>query len=313
MKTNMKRPYDILVAGEINPDLVLSGDVTPEFGQVEKLVESASLTVGSSGAIFACGAARLGLKVAFIGVCGTDTFGNFMLEEMIKAHVDVSHVLVEPNQQTGLSVILTHGSDRAILTNVGAISALQAKDISDELLQQTRCLHVTSYFLQTRLRPELPEVFKRAHQLGVVTSLDTNWDPSEAWLGLEDLLKLVDVFLPNENEALAMTRTANCEQALQKLASGGGLTVIKRGAAGVIAGNGKQAAIAHALPMKVVDTVGAGDSFNAGFLYGWLNSWDLEKALRLGAVCGSLSTRAAGGTTAQPSLEEASHFLQEEP
>src|SRR5512139_3462545 len=144
--------FDILVAGEINPDLILSGNVTPEFGQVEKLVDAASLTIGSSSAIFACGAARLGLKVAFIGVCGDDVFGHFMLDEMSKRGVDVRNVMVRPDGQTGLSVILNQSSDRAILTHPGLIADLQASDISDVLLRQARHLHVASYFLQIRLQ-----------------------------------------------------------------------------------------------------------------------------------------------------------------
>ena len=92
----MSKTFDILVAGEINPDLILSGDVVPSFWQVEKLVDSASLTIGSSSAIFACGAARLGLKMAFTGVCGNDVFGHFMLDEMQRRGVNVSNVVVLP-------------------------------------------------------------------------------------------------------------------------------------------------------------------------------------------------------------------------
>ncbi|HMX20911.1 MAG TPA: carbohydrate kinase family protein, partial [Anaerolineales bacterium] len=143
----MKKPIDILVAGEINPDLILTGDVKPEFDQVEKLVTSATLTVGSSSVIFACGAARLGLRVAFIGVCGDDVFGRFMLAEMQKRNVNVDHVIIRTAGQTGLSVILNREADRAILTHPGLIADLQASDIADSLLAQTRHLHVASYFL----------------------------------------------------------------------------------------------------------------------------------------------------------------------
>ncbi|HNH06413.1 MAG TPA: carbohydrate kinase family protein, partial [Anaerolineales bacterium] len=138
----MKKPFDILVAGEINPDLILTGDVNPEFDQVEKLVTSATLTVGSSSVIFACGAARLGLRVAFIGVCGDDVFGRFMLAEMQKRNVNVDHVIIRTAGQTGLSVILNREADRAILTHPGLIADLQASDIADSLLAQTRHLHV---------------------------------------------------------------------------------------------------------------------------------------------------------------------------
>src|SRR5512140_1081717 len=152
------RMYDILVAGEINPDLILTGDATPEFGQVEKLVDGATLAIGSSSAIFACGAARLGLSVAFLGVCGDDVFGRFMLEAMQQRGVDTSNVIVRAGGSTGLSVILNRASDRAILTFPGLIPALQASDIPNTLLQQARHLHVASYYLQEKLQPGLTGV-----------------------------------------------------------------------------------------------------------------------------------------------------------
>lgn len=209
-------PFDILVAGEINPDLILAGDVKPEFNQVEKLVDSAALTIGSSSAIFSCGAARLGLKVAFIGVCGKDVFGHFMLDEMQKRNVDVNNVIVRDGQ-TGLSVILSTGTDRAILTHMGLISALQASDIPDALLRQTRHLHVASFFLQTNLQPGLPDLFRRARKLGLTTSLDSNYDPSEQWFGFDELLSVTNVFLPNEKEALSLSGKMGIDLAAEEL------------------------------------------------------------------------------------------------
>jgi sugar/nucleoside kinase (ribokinase family) len=297
--------FDVLVAGEINPDLILSGDVVPAFGQAEQLVDSAVLAVGSSSVITACGAARLGLKVAFIGVCGDDLFGRFLLGEMQQRGIDTSAVIVDPAQTTGLTVILNRVSDRAMLTLAGAMAALRAADLSDGLLARTRHLHVGSYFLQTVLRPDLPRVFERAHSLGLTTSLDTNWDPAGEWRGVDELLRGVDVFLPNENEALAISRTAPVEAAAAALAGRAGTVAVKCGGQGAFGVRGGETARVPALPVEVVDTVGAGDTFNAGFLYGFLNGWRLEKSLRLGVACGSLSTRAAGGTAAQPTLEEA--------
>lgn len=304
------KPYDILVAGEINPDLILSGDVQPAFGQVEKLIDSAALTVGSSSVITACGAARLGLKVAFIGICGDDIFGGFMLDELTKRGVDVSAVRVDPNRQTGLTVILNKGTDRAMLTHTGCIADLRAEDVSDDLLKQTSHLHVASYFLQTALQPDLPGLFRRAHEHGLTTSLDTNWDPSGRWIGVYDLLALTDVFLPNENESIAITSARTVGQALKVLAQKTAMVAMKRGADGALACRGEQTATARALCCdKIVDTVGAGDTFNAGFLYGFLNGWSLDRSLWLASVCGSLSTRAAGGIAAQPTLEEAMQYV----
>src|SRR5258706_2648767 len=96
-------PFDIMVVGEINADLILKGDVTPAFGQVEKLLDDATLTIGSSSAIFACGAARLGLTVAFIGKTGEDKFGRFMLREMQRRGIDTSGVVIDATIETGLS------------------------------------------------------------------------------------------------------------------------------------------------------------------------------------------------------------------
>jgi sugar/nucleoside kinase (ribokinase family) len=305
----MNKPFDVLVAGEINPDLILSGNVIPEFGQVEKLVESAALDIGSSSAIFACGAARLGLRVVFIGVCGEDMFGQYMLEAMKARSVDVSNVICIPGGQTGLSVILNRGSERAILTHPGLIAALRASDIPDRLLRQTRHLHVASFFLQTALQPGLPDLFQRAHALSVTTSLDTNWDPSEAWKGLFELLPLTDVFLPNAAEACAITGLADTDAAADELAKHTGIAAIKQGAQGALGVQGKRMSRVSSIPVTVVDTTGAGDSFDAGFTFGYLNDWGLDKSLRLAAVCGALSTRAAGGTVAQPTLEEALHYV----
>ncbi len=301
--------YDLLVAGEINPDLILSGNVKPEFGQVEKLVDSAALTVGSSSVIFACGAARLGLKVAFIGICGDDVFGRFMLDEMSKRGVDVSHVIVRKDGQTGLSVILNQGSDRAILTHSGLIAELRASDIADDLLRQSRHLHVASYFLQTKLQPDLSALFKRAHSLGLTTSLDTNYDPSEKWTGFDELLAITNVFLPNEAEAKSLTGAENVEEAATRLGSKVEAVAIKLGKDGALGMSKSRRVQVKSIPVNVMDTVGAGDSFDAGFIYGYLNNWELEKCLQLACVCGALSTQQAGGTNGQPTLEEALKFL----
>ncbi len=301
--------FDVLVAGEINPDLILTGDTLPAFGQIEKLVDSAALTIGSSSAIFACGAARLGLKVAFIGVCADDVFGRFMLEELRQRDVDVSPVIVRPGGRTGLSVILIRAADRAILTYPGLIPELQASDIPDSLLQQARHLHIASYFLQKKLQAGLPDLFWRARALGLTTSLDTNYDPSEKWLGLDQLLPLTNVFFPNEKEALSLSGGLDLESATARLGSRVGTMAVKLGAQGALGIRQGLQVRAASLPVKVVDTVGAGDSFDAGFVYGYLQGWDLERSLRLACACGALSTRKAGGTDGQPGLDEAMKYV----
>jgi sugar/nucleoside kinase (ribokinase family) len=300
---------DILVAGEINPDLILTGDVAPVFGQVEQLIDEARLAIGSSSAIFACGAARLGLQVAFIGVCGDDIFGHFMLEEMQKRRVDVSNVIVHPGAGTGLSVILNRAADRAILTYPGLISALRAEDISDNLLRQARHLHVASYFLQTALQGGLPGLFRRAHSLGRTTSLDTNWDPSGQWRGLGEVLPLVDVLLLNESEAKAIAHADNLASALGVLAEQSKLVAVKRGADGASLRTSAVSISVPSIAVDVIDTIGAGDTFDAGFIYGYLNHWPIERSLRLACACGAISTQKAGGSEGQPTLDEAMKYV----
>ena len=301
----MAHPFDVLVAGEINPDLILSGDVEPAFGQVEKLVENTALTIGSSSVIFACGAARLGLRVAFIGKCGDDIFGRFMLEQMQAHQVDIGNVIVAKGGSTGLSVILNRGTDRAILTHPGLIADLQASDIADSLLRQASHLHVASYFLQTNLQPDLPALFGRARSFGLTTSLDTNYDPSEQWRGFDELLAVTNVFLPNETEAKSLTGAENVEVAAYRLKVKTETVAIKLGAEGALGASQSQRVRVTSIPVNVVDTVGAGDSFDAGFIYGYLNQWSMEKSLQLACVCGALSTQKAGGTEGQPTLANA--------
>jgi len=307
--TRLINMFDILVAGEINPDLILTGDVVPAFNQVEKLVDSASLAIGSSSAIFACGAARLGLKVAFIGICGDDIFGRFMIDEMEKHKIFTDRVIVQKNGHTGLSVILNKKNDRAILTYPGLIGALSAEIIPDDLLNQCKHLHVASYFLQTAIQPGLPNLFERAHRLGLTTSLDTNYDPTETWVGLEELLPLTNVFLPNEKEILSITRATNVESAIKILSKKTETIAVKLGAQGALAYDQMNRIQTSTLLVDVIDTVGAGDSFDAGFIYGYLNRWPITKSLRLGCVCGGLSTQQIGGTAGQPTLLEAMKYV----
>lgn len=301
--------FDVLVAGEINPDLILSDpDLDPRFGQAERLVRDASLTPGSSSVIYACGAARLGLKVAFAGIVGDDVFGRFMLDALNGRGVDTSGVIVDPARKTGVTVILNRGSDRAMLTHLGTIADLTAAQIPEALLAQTRHLHLASYFLQTGLRPDVRALFRRARDQGLTTSLDTNWDPAGAWAGVHELLPWVDLFLPNANEARALTRLEDIEAAARALAGRAGVVAVKLGAAGGLVVAEGALHRAPAPPVTVVDTVGAGDTFDAGFTYGFLHGWPLAQALNLAIACGSLSTQQSGGLAGQPTLDQASRI-----
>jgi sugar/nucleoside kinase (ribokinase family) len=300
----------MVVVGELNADLIVAGDVTPAFGQVEKLVDDATLTIGSSSAIFACGVAKLGLRVAFIGKVGDDIFGHFMKQSLAARGIDVSGVIVDPTLKTGLTIILSRSDDRALLTYLGSISALTYADVDLSLLDRARHVHLGSYYLLDGLRPDCPRLFAEAKQRGLTVSIDTNYDPSEQWQGgLMETLAHVDVFLPNEVELHAISRQPDTESALRAMHQRVGLVAVKQGAKGATAIHNGALITAGSIPVSVVDTTGAGDSFDAGFVYGYLNGWQIADALRMGCICGALSTRAAGGTSAQATLQEAMPYL----
>lgn len=304
------RPFDVVVVGELNVDLILDGHVTPAFGQVEQLVENASLVLGSSSAIFACGAARLGLRTAFIGKVGNDPFGRFEVGELVKRGVNVDGIVVDRSVKTGLTVIFSRGSDRAILTYLGSISALHFDEINTELIAKARHLHLGSYFLLESLKPDIPALFDLAHAHGLTVSLDTNYDPAERWNGqVRQTLKRTDIFLPNETELCAIAGLPEVSAALEALSTEVPMIAVKQGERGAQARFGSETIQSEALPVQVVDTVGAGDTFDAGFIYGYLAGWNLAQTLRMAVICGSLSTRQAGGTAGQPTLEEAVQYL----
>ena len=301
---------DLLVLGDCNPDLILLGDAVPAFGQAERLIDDARVVVGGSGSIMACGAARLGLRTAIAAVVGDDPFGRFMVEALGARGVDVEPVVVDSARSTGMSVVMSSGEDRAILTSLGAIPSLRAELVDPALLGSARHVHVSSFFLQDGLRSELAELFEAAHGAGATTSIDPNWDPAERWDGgLLSLLDLTDLFLPNSAEARAIAGVEDIEVAAHTLAEHGTTVAVKFGSGGGLAVRGDEVARAEAVRAEVVDTTGAGDAFDAGFVAGLLDGRALEECLRLAVACGSLSTRALGGTEAQPTLGEASAAL----
>lgn len=309
-------PIDVLVVGEINPDIVVSDpQPAPVFGEVERFVESIAMTVGSSSAIFACGAARLGLRVAFFGVVGTDPFGRFMLDALRERDVDVSACLVDASLPTGASVILSSGADRAILTGRGSIGSMNVDLVPEALVRRARHIHSGHFYLQATSRARLPGFFARARALGITTSFDTNWDPAERWDGVDPMLPACDLFFPNAAEARRLSGIDDVEEAARALArtghagrpdsDSGPIVAVKLGTAGALACRADGSLVrVPAFPVNAVDTTGAGDSFNAGFLAAWLRGADLPECLRWGAAAGALSTLRLGGVDGQPTLAE---------
>ena len=293
--------------------MVVGGDVTPVFGQREKLVDGISLEIGGSASITAVAAARLGLRVALAAAVGDDPAGRFMLGRLAAEGVDTASVAVRSDTPTGMTVALSAGGDRAILTATGAVATLTARDVPSGMLVRARHVHVSSYYLVAdSLGPSLATLLEAARAGGASTSLDTNWDPAQRWRDerLTAALAHVSLLLPNEAEAVHLAGAATLDQALSALTAAGPRLVAKLGERGALCADGTRRYLVQPPPVTVADSTGAGDCFNAGVIAGLLSGEDLPSAAALGCAVGAASTRAPGGTASTPDLATARDLAQ---
>ena len=317
----MTADVDLLVLAELNPDVLVSaGDVDVRFGQVEQLVDRATITLGSSGAITACAAAAQGLRVAVCAVIGDDPIGEWTAEQLRGHGVDIEGVIKRPGGSTGMSVVLTRpDGDRAILTYSGTMPELTAADVDRDRLRRARHVHASSFFLQRGLQAGLPGLFAAAREAGATTSLDTGWAPAGDWASAGPALRHLHYLLPNAAEcaqlAAALVETAdegpagdqaNVDQdspdqaATVRKAQGlrrlGPDVVLKLGSDGGLAVTADGAVRVKGRAVVPVDTTGAGDCFNAGFIAGVLDRETAGDALRRAVASGSLAVTGWGGT-----------------
>jgi sugar/nucleoside kinase (ribokinase family) len=304
--------FDVTIAGELNLDLILYGTPTEIPRERELLVTDLNVTLGSSSAIVAHNLASLGSHVGFVSCIGEDQFGEAALSRLSAAGVDVSRVAILAGRKTGLTVIMQRDSWRNMLTYPGTIFDLQMKNLDFDYLASARHFHLSSFYLQRGLRPDVPALFAKLKSAGLTISLDCNDDPDDGWDGgVRDALKHVDVFLPNAREALKLTGARQIDQAIKELAEVVPIVAIKLGAEGAIARRGKGQWCSPALKVAVVDPVGAGDSFDAGFLHEYLRGSNIETCLASGNAAGALSVTRAGGTEAFRDAKHRDHFLAE--
>ncbi len=301
----MKKAYDVLVVGELNIDIILDNlKRFPEIGK-EILAGKMTLALGSSSAILASNISSLGARVAFIGKVGKDKFGELVIESLQNKNVDVSMIKVDESLTTGATIVLNVNEDRANTTYPGAMEYLTIHDISDADLCKAKHLHFSSYFLQPGMWGQLGNLFRRAKQNGLTTSFDMQWDPLETWkLDMEEVLPYVDVFLPNETELLCLTRQESLKNAIETIKKYTNILVIKRGNKGsIVCAKGEERDLAPFLNEQVVDAIGAGDSFNAGFIFKFICGDKIWECQRFGNLTGAISTTAAGGTAAFENYE----------
>jgi sugar/nucleoside kinase (ribokinase family) len=293
-----EKRLDVVVVGELNIDLVLWEVPMPE-DEKEMLAKDMRFAMGSSSAITAHNLSAIGSRVGFTGKAGKDTFGDFMIEGLKRGGVETSGISRETELKTGATIVLANPPKKALLTYMGAMPDLTIDDIDWDYISRARHLHLGCFFLQSGIRKEVGKLFARAKEMGLTTSMDTNWDPDDEWgEDLKQALKYTDIFFPNEDEALRIAATKNLNHAIEKLQKMVTVLAVKKGKAGAtvcVEGN----TYSHkGFEVKAVETTGAGDSFNAGFLHKFLEGAGWETCLRWGNACGAIAVTALGGTGA---------------
>lgn len=291
--------FDITIAGEINLDLILYGLPADLPLEQELLAKGLEVTLGSSSAITAHNLAALGSKVGFITRAGPDQLGAIALDRLRAVAVDVARISYSTESQTGLTVVLAHGGPRHILTYPGCMAEMSLAHLDLDYLKSARHFHLSSYFLHRALLPEIPSLLKELKQAGLTISLDTNDDPANLWDdGIDNVLPYVDVLMPNEREACKLTGTENFADAVKTLVRRVPLLVVKRGALGATGYTTNEEVSVKAIPVDVIDPVGAGDTFNSGFLHKWTQGKPLAECLAYGNLAAACSTTKPGGTEA---------------
>ncbi|MCF6269954.1 MAG: carbohydrate kinase family protein [Melioribacteraceae bacterium] len=311
--SNNEKKYDVIVVGELNVDLILNKiDSFPEMGK-EKLAQKMDLVLGSSSAIFASNLSSLGAKISFLGKVGDDSFGKLCVASLENKGVDTSNIIIDKKLKTGATIVLNYNNDRAMVTHPGSMEHLRTDEITEDKLKEAKHLHLSSPFLQPGLKNNLVNIFTKAKNLGLTTSLDTQWDPNEKWdLDLEELLPFVDVFLPNVQELILLTSEESIEAALNKIEKYANTVVVKMSEKGSLSmTNGERREVKAFLNTIVVDAIGAGDSFNAGFISKYIQGASIVECQTFGNLTGALNTTSTGGTSAFENIEKIKRVAEE--
>ena len=304
------RPPRVLVVGELNVDVIATGVQRIPVMGAEVIAKDCQLTLGSASAIFSVGMTRLGSRITFVSQVGADTFGDFCLRALKREGIATTHVLCKRTEKTGITISLSGARDRALITCPGAIASFAADDFDTSLMKRHDHIHLTSYYLQKGLQPAFPDLFKKAKAEGLTTSFDPNSDPNSSWSdNIKKVLRNTDVLFVNEREAVELTGCKKNADALKALGQLVPCAVIKLGRRGAVAIRNDRVIKHRGYKVAAVDTTGAGDSFDAGFVSAYLSGRSIEDCLQQANACGALSTQKAGGTAGQPTLKHLTAFL----
>lgn len=301
-----------LFIGDINVDVMMGGLECFPIPDREISCASFDVALGSSAVIAACTYAALGGQVAFLGLAGRDDYGDFMLKGMKEFGIDVSPVVRTDIVKTGVTVNLIHGGQRTQVTYGGTIPELDGAPINQDTFARFGHVHFAGPYLQTKLRPHITRLLKIARECGLTTSLDPQWDATEKWEFIDQWLPLLDYFFPNADEARSITRCATAEEACRNLSGRTSRVIVKTGKDGAMLMDSGNLLTVRPPQIKIVDTTGAGDALDSGFLYAvQMRKMPLRDALRFGVATASRSCTFVGGTAARSSYEDVMQFMKE--
>ena len=293
----------VLLDGGYFSDLVFTG--LPEFPRLGHEIYSKDFHILPGGAYnTAVALQRLGLKTAWPCRFGIDPFSQYVKDHAIAEGLDPDYFTETDEPSLRITVAFSMDSERAFLSYCDPVPPLPLSDWLQDLRPNWLCVSHLAYG-QSYL-----ELFSAAHDLGTLVFMDCQaHDHTLADAGIRDALRQVDVFAPNAEEARRLTGQADCEAALEMLAELVPLVIIKMGGEGCICRQGDLELRVPGIRVQVVDTTGAGDNFNCGFLCGQVRGFSLADSLRMGNICGGLSTQGYGGTTTSPTYNQLKHFL----
>ncbi|MBN9384277.1 MAG: carbohydrate kinase family protein [Chitinophagaceae bacterium] len=299
-----EKPFEVMAIADLCMDIIVASSSPPEFGQVELLADAYQLDLGGSVGIFATQYAKLGGRIALIGTTGDDAAGTIVHTKLSEAGVDIRYIKRSPGEKTAMGLNIAVGHDRAMLAYLGTMELIGPDMLRDEWIGLSRHWHIGSYFLLRRLIPAWSGWLKELKSGGITVSLDTNWDPSGNWAHVTELLPHVDIFLPNLAEALAITGETTLQTAGAKLAGICKLVVVKCGEDGAAVFSEGRHSLYPVTPeltrhLKIADTTGAGDNFDAGFIYCWLQGEDIAACIDEASRCAVSSLQSLGGIIGQ--------------
>jgi len=254
-----------------------------------------------------------------VGRVGDDLFGDLVERYLRERGIDTDGVTRAPDYGTSKTVILpVLSEDRRFIHTFGANAALAAGDIPSSSLKAAEVIYVGGYLVLPGLHQgDLAERFRFAREHDTRIVLDVVVPSGRGDLSIDavrELLPLTDYFLPNEDEARALTGEAEPRRQAERLLEAGARTVvIKRGEQGVLVHSGDEAFELPAPPVEVLEPSGAGDAFAAGVILGMLEGWDLERSVRFASVLGASACTALGCWAGVFSREEADQFIAEHP